>query len=101
LTDDLLKHQDDLNKLIGALSDTWTFLLSKNQGIQNDEMRAIQELDQMVQRTISDLDSASRVAFDNAARTVEAIKRKSDELKAKIREELGAWRMWQKEPLNC
>jgi len=89
LTDDLLKHQDDLNKLIGALSDTWTFLLSKNQGIQNDEMRAIQELDQMVQRTISDLDSASRVAFDNAARTVEAIRRKSDELKAKIREELG------------
>jgi hypothetical protein len=89
LMDNLLKHQDDLSKLIGALQDTWTFLLSKNQGIQNDEMRAIQDMDQMVQNVISEMDTAARAAADNAARAVEAMKRKADELKAKIRDRLG------------
>jgi len=89
LLDTLLQHQDGLSKLIGALQDTWTFLLSKNQGIQNDEMRALQQIDEMVQKTISDLDTAARAAFDNAVRAYEAMKRKAAELKQAIIDALG------------
>ncbi len=89
LMDDLLKHQDNLSKLIGALQDTWTFLLSKNQGIQNDEMRAIQEMDQMVQAIISEMDTSTRAVLDNAARAVEAMRRKAEALKEKIKDSLG------------
>lgn len=89
LMDDLLKHQDDLSKLIGALQDTWTFLLSKNQGIQNDEMRALQDMDQMIQGVISELDSSTRTIVDNAGRAVDAMKRKAEDLKGKIKDSLG------------
>jgi molecular chaperone GrpE (heat shock protein) len=89
LMDDLLKHQDDLSKLIGALQDTWTFLLSKNQGFQNDEMRAIQDMDQMVQGIISEMDSSARAVLDNGARAVEAINKKAEALKEKIKDRLG------------
>jgi archaellum component FlaC len=89
LMDDLLTHQDGLSKLIGALADAWTFLLSKNQGIQNDEMRAIQDMDQMVQSIISEMDSAARATFDNAARAIEAMRRKAEEFKEKIKDALG------------
>jgi molecular chaperone GrpE (heat shock protein) len=89
LLDDLLKHQDDLSKLIGALQDTWTFLLSKNQGIQNDEMRAIQAMDQMVQEVISEMDSSGRAVVDNAGRAVDAMRRKAEALKEKIKDGLG------------
>ncbi len=89
LTDDLLKHQDNLSKLITALQDTWTFLLSKNNGIQTDEMRAMQDMDQMVQGIVSELDSSSRMMLDNSARAAEAIKRSAESLKEKIRDGLG------------
>jgi len=89
LMDDLLKHQDDLSRLIGALSDSWTFLLSKNQGIQNDEMRALQDMDQMVQGVIAEMDSSARAIVDNAGRAVDAMKRKAEALKEKIKDALG------------
>jgi hypothetical protein len=89
LTDDLLKHQDELSKLIGALQDTWTFLLSKNQGILNDEMRAVQEVDKMVQDIISQFDTASSAALDYAGRAANAVRQHASSLKEKFRETMG------------
>lgn len=89
LVDNLLTNQDNLSKLIFALQDTWTFLLSKNQGLQNDEMRAVQDMDAMVQSILSEMDTAGRAAFDNLARAAEGLKRSADSFKEKIKERLG------------
>jgi len=89
LMDDLLKHQDDLSKLIGVLQDTWTFLLSKNQGLQNDEMRSLQDMDKLVQDILAELDSSVRAVLDNSGRAVEAITRVTREFKDKVDDTLG------------
>ena len=49
--DDLLQHQDNLSKLFGALQDTWTFLLSQNESLKTDEMRAIEDLTRWCRRS--------------------------------------------------
>jgi hypothetical protein len=86
--DDILQHQDNLSKLLGALQDTWTFLLSTNQGIQNDEMRAMQDLDQMVQRLISDMDESWRKVVDNSGRVVDAMQRGAERFKSGMKDVL-------------
>lgn len=87
--DDLLQHQDNLSKLFGALQDTWTFLLSQNDGIKTDEMRAMDDLDKMVQEVLSDMDDYWSKTLDNSQRVVDAIEHKIDQLKSKLVEFLG------------
>jgi hypothetical protein len=89
LMDELLQQQDGLNKLIGVLQDLWTFLLSENQGIQNDEMRALQEVDEMIQSIVADMDTAARAAQDLCGRAVEAIKQEADYFKQGVQTILG------------
>jgi uncharacterized protein YqgV (UPF0045/DUF77 family) len=87
--DDLLQHQDNLSKLFGALQDTWTFLLSQNDGMKTDEMRAMDDLDKMVQELLAEMDDYWRKALDNSQRVADAIARKIDQLKSGLRNLLG------------
>src|SRR5215813_7887873 len=87
--DDLLQHQDNLSKLLGALQDTWTFLLSQNDTFKTDEMRALQELDQMVQHIISDMDTYWRKMLENSQRAIDAIRKEADYFMTWLRQVLG------------
>ena len=87
--DDLLQHQDNLSKLFGALQDTWTFLLSQNESIKNDEMKTIEDLDKMVQEILSQLDDYWSKTLDNARKMTDAIGREIDYLKTGLVELLG------------
>src|SRR6185503_8018903 len=87
--DDLLQHQDNLSKLFGALQDTWTFLLSQNEGMKTDEMRAMDDLDKMVQEVLSEMDDYWSKTLDNSQRVADAIARKMDQLKSGLRSFLG------------
>jgi hypothetical protein len=64
--DDLLQHQDNLSKLLGALQDTWTFLLSQNENLKTDEMRTIEDLDKMAQEILAQLDDYWSKTLDDA-----------------------------------
>lgn len=87
--DELLQHQDGLNKLIGGLQDLWTFLLSENQGIQNDEMRALQELNEMIQSIVAEMDTATRAVEDLCGRAIDAVKREAEYFKQGIKDIFG------------
>jgi uncharacterized protein YqgV (UPF0045/DUF77 family) len=87
--DDLLQHQDNLSKLFGALQDTWTFLLSQNDGMKTDEMRAMDDLDKMVQEVLADMDDYWSKTLDNSQRVADSIARKIDQLKSGLRNLLG------------
>jgi hypothetical protein len=87
--DDLLQHQDNLSKLFGALQDTWTFLLSQNDGMKTDEMRAMDDLDKMVQEILSEMDDYWSKTLDNSQRVADAIARKIDQLKSALSNFLG------------
>jgi hypothetical protein len=87
--DDLLQHQDNMSKLMGALQDTWTFLLSENEGIKNDEMRAVQDIDKMVQEVITQMDDYWRKVLENSQKVIDAIRREGDYLMTWLRENLG------------
>ncbi|HXS75242.1 MAG TPA: hypothetical protein VN753_03620 [Terracidiphilus sp.] len=87
--DDLLQHQDNLSKLFGALQDTWTFLLSQNEGMKTDEMRTMDDLDKMVQEVLSEMDDYWSKTLDNSQRVADAIARKMDQLKSGLRSFLG------------
>lgn len=89
LMDELLQHQDGLNKLIGGLQDLWTFLLSENQGMQSDEMRALHEVDEMIQRIVAEMDTATRAVEDHCGRAIDAIKREADYFKQGIKDLFG------------
>lgn len=89
LLDDILKHQDGLSKLIAELQDGWTFLLSSDQALQTDEMRAVQQLDEMVQKILSEVDGWHREMIDNLARAEEAVKKAAANVKDKAKEALG------------
>jgi ElaB/YqjD/DUF883 family membrane-anchored ribosome-binding protein len=87
--DDLLQHQDNLSKLFGALQDTWTFLLSQNDGMKTDEMRAMDDLDKMVQEVLAEMDDYWSKTLDNSQRVADSIARKIDQLKSGLRNLLG------------
>jgi len=87
--DDLLRHQDNLSKLFGALQDTWTYLLSENDGIQDDEMRIVQDLDRMVQEILSELDNYWSKTLDYYGRLSDQIAKEIDYLKTALKEALG------------
>ncbi|WP_426745687.1 hypothetical protein VZQ01_33730 [Myxococcus faecalis] len=55
LHDDLLVHQDVLNKMLGELWDKWTFLLSKDVAFENDQRQVVQQVAQMAQKIVDDL----------------------------------------------
>ncbi len=87
--DDLLQHQDNLSKLFGALQDTWTFLLSENESAKTDEMRAVQDLDKMVQEILAEMDDYWSKALDYSERVAAAIGKEIDYLKTAIKDLLG------------
>jgi len=87
--DDLLQHQDNLSKLFGALQDTWTFLLSQNDSIKSEEIRAIDDLDKMVQEVLSEMDDYWSKTLDNTQRVSDAISHKMDQVKSALVEFLG------------
>jgi len=87
--DDLLQHQDNLSKLFGALQDTWTFLLSENDHVKTDEMRAVQDLDKMAQEILSEMDDYWSKTLDYSQRTIDAINREIDYLKTALKDLLG------------
>ncbi len=78
-----------MSKLMGALQDTWTFLLSENEGIKNDEMRAVQDIDKMVQEVITQMDDYWRKVLENSQKVIDAIRREGDYLMTWLRENLG------------
>ncbi len=94
LLDDILKHQDGLSKLIGELQDGWKFVLSNDKALEDDQIRAIRQVDEMVRGIISELDGWHRALLDNAARAAEAAKNKVQELTAKAKEKLGPAGEW-------
>ncbi|NVJ26025.1 hypothetical protein HUW62_32865 [Myxococcus sp. AM011] len=55
LHDDLLVHQDLLNKMLGELWDKWTFLLSKDVVFENDQRQVVQQVSRMAQSIIDEL----------------------------------------------
>jgi hypothetical protein len=94
LLDDLLKHQDGLSKLIAELQDGWKFVLANDGTLENDEMRAVRQVDEMVRGIISELDGWHRALVDNAARAAEAAKKRAEELAAKAKEKMGPAGEW-------
>ena len=73
---DLLTHQGGLADMIDRLSQIWTALLSTDQDQEAQQMRVVQELDQLIQTLAED------VAKEHQAIVIEAI----DGLRAKIAE---------------
>lgn len=55
LHDDLLVHQDLLNKMLGELWDKWTFLLSKDVVFENDQRQVVQQVSRMAQSIVDEL----------------------------------------------
>ncbi|AKQ66820.1 hypothetical protein A176_003732 [Myxococcus hansupus] len=55
LHDDLLVHQDLLNKMLGELWDKWTFLLSKDVTFENDQRQVVQQVARMAQKIVDEL----------------------------------------------
>ncbi|MGE6757733.1 hypothetical protein ACQKGO_06990 [Corallococcus interemptor] len=55
LHDDLLVHQDLLNKMLGELWDKWTFLLSKDVIFENDQRQVVQQVSRMAQSIVDEL----------------------------------------------
>jgi hypothetical protein len=94
LLDDILKHQDGLSKLIGELQDSWKFVLSNDKALEDDQIRAIRQVEEMVRGIISELDGWHRALLDNAARAADAAKNKVQELTAKAKEKLGPAGEW-------
>jgi hypothetical protein len=94
LLDDILKHQDGLSKLIGELQDGWKFVLTNDKVLEDDQMRAIKQVDEMVQQIISELDGVHRKLLDNTARMGEAAQKKVEEWKSKVKEKLGPAGEW-------
>lgn len=86
LMDDLLKHQDDLNTLAGAIDDNFRFLLQEDQGIQSDQMRALKELQQMIESVISEMDNLSRSVKDNVGRALDGAQRRAENLRKSVAE---------------
>lgn len=94
LLEDILKHQDGLSKLIAELQDSWKFVLSNDQALENDEIRAIREVDAMVQAVMSDLDQWTKDLTDSAGRATEATKRAAENLKTRVKDALGPVAPW-------
>jgi hypothetical protein len=78
LMDDLLKHQNDLNTLAGALDDNFRYLLQEDQSIQSDQMRSLKELQQMIESVVSEMDNLSRSVKDNAGKALDGAQRRAD-----------------------
>jgi hypothetical protein len=55
LHDDLLVHQDQLNKMLGELWDKWTYLLSQDVRFEDDQRRVVQQVAEMAQKIVDDL----------------------------------------------
>lgn len=89
LLDDILKHQDALSKLAGELKDAWNFLLSNDKNLENDEIRAIRQVDEMVKGIVSDLVKRSNERVERLGRLAEAVARASNEFDKKIEELKG------------
>jgi hypothetical protein len=92
--DEILKHQDGLSKLIGELRDAWKFVLTADTALETDQLQAVRQIDQMVQEIIEDLDKWHKQLVDNAAKAAEAAKKKVEELKAQIKQQLGPAGEW-------
>ncbi len=86
LMDDLLKNQNDLNTLAGALDDNFRFLLQEDQSIQSDQMRALKELQEMIQSVISDMDNLSRSVKDNAGKAIDGAQRRAENFRKTMAE---------------
>ncbi|MBI4566522.1 MAG: hypothetical protein HY716_17730 [Planctomycetes bacterium] len=80
LHDDLLVHQDVLNKMLGELWDKWTFLLSKDASFETDETQAVREVAQIAAKIVEDLDSKLKAFREKYARANSVVLGKLREL---------------------
>lgn len=70
LHDDLLVHQDVLNKMLGELADKWRFLLEKHKTFSTDQQRAIQEVVTIAKSILNEMEGLKVV--DQKARELTA-----------------------------
>jgi hypothetical protein len=95
LHDDLLVHQDTLNKMLGELWDKWTYLLSKDVAFETDERKAVREVAQLAEKLVGRLEPlagklrehTSRLTA-NGLRKVQAVLEKFGEHGGKVANEL-------------
>jgi hypothetical protein len=95
LHDDLLVHQDTLNKMLGELWDKWTYLLSKDATFETDERKAVREVAVLAERLVARLEplmggvreGLSRLTADGL-RKVQDVLEKFGEYGGKVANEL-------------
>ena len=71
--DDLLVHQDTLNKMLGDLWDKWTFLLSQDTSLETEQRRVVQEVSEMAREIVDDLDTLPKKTQDTVLSTLSPV----------------------------
>jgi hypothetical protein len=70
LHDDLLVHQDLLNRMLGELWDKWTYLLAKDVAFETDERRAVREVAALAEKLVAKLEPVMGRIREGSSRVV-------------------------------